>query len=359
MFGIGSLSTLQANILSRNTVSNTRGEVEKASVEIASGFKNDVAADLGLRSSETLALRASMSKTEEFILQGKLLESKMGYMSDVMTQIITYGQNLMNIAVGNKESLTPTATVMNTEAMAALNNITSMLNSSFNGEYIFAGTSTTKAPVTGYEKVSPLSGQSPKSVMDGILGGGISNSLDAATKINEIDAIFSGTNSVDPSRNFESTFYSGTPALNASGMPNPRVTAKISDSADLPYGVQANDAAMKSLLKGITMIAAMDPTKITDQDAYRAWMSEAVSSMNEGIAGVTTSLTDMGRQRSFLDDVGESHLSRKDIFNSRILNLEQVDPYEAATRLSALQTQLEATYSTTAKLAKMTILNYL
>ncbi|MFN2307540.1 MAG: flagellin, partial [Paracoccaceae bacterium] len=35
------------------------------------------------------------------------------------------------------------------------------------------------------------------------------------------------------------------------------------------------------------------------------------------------------------------------------------DPYEAATRLNQLQTQLEATYAVTARLSKLSFLNFM
>ena len=39
--------------------------------------------------------------------------------------------------------------------------------------------------------------------------------------------------------------------------------------------------------------------------------------------------------------------------------MEGVDPYEAATRLSALETQLQASYAVTARLSRMSFLNFL
>ena len=47
------------------------------------------------------------------------------------------------------------------------------------------------------------------------------------------------------------------------------------------------------------------------------------------------------------------------VLNSRVLALEAVDPYEAATRLQLLETQLQSSYVLTSRLANMTLLNYL
>ena len=51
--------------------------------------------------------------------------------------------------------------------------------------------------------------------------------------------------------------------------------------------------------------------------------------------------------------------ARIDIYQSRVLDLEGVDSYEAATRISLLETQLQATYAVTARLSQLSFLNYM
>jgi flagellar hook-associated protein 3 FlgL len=48
-----------------------------------------------------------------------------------------------------------------------------------------------------------------------------------------------------------------------------------------------------------------------------------------------------------------------DILTNHIGTLEGVDPYEASTRLSSLLTQVETAYAMTARIQKLTLLNYL
>ncbi|WP_368735617.1 flagellin [Escherichia coli] len=47
------------------------------------------------------------------------------------------------------------------------------------------------------------------------------------------------------------------------------------------------------------------------------------------------------------------------MLNSSVLDLEAVDPYEAANRVHALSTQIEASYALTVKLQSLSLLNYL
>ena len=50
---------------------------------------------------------------------------------------------------------------------------------------------------------------------------------------------------------------------------------------------------------------------------------------------------------------------QSDIMTKHISALESVDPYEASSRLSALMTQVETAYAMTARIEKLTLLNYL
>jgi len=47
------------------------------------------------------------------------------------------------------------------------------------------------------------------------------------------------------------------------------------------------------------------------------------------------------------------------ILTTQISNLEDVNPYEASTQVTNLQTQIETAYSLTAQLQKLSLVNYL
>ncbi len=47
------------------------------------------------------------------------------------------------------------------------------------------------------------------------------------------------------------------------------------------------------------------------------------------------------------------------ILTTQISNLESVDPYQASTQVTGLQTQIETAYSLTAQLQKLSLVNYI
>ena len=50
---------------------------------------------------------------------------------------------------------------------------------------------------------------------------------------------------------------------------------------------------------------------------------------------------------------------RNEILNREIVSLEGVDQYEVSTRITLLTTQLEASYSITARISRLNLMNYL
>jgi flagellar hook-associated protein 3 FlgL len=51
--------------------------------------------------------------------------------------------------------------------------------------------------------------------------------------------------------------------------------------------------------------------------------------------------------------------AQQKILNESVLDLESVDPYEAATRVNALMSQIETSYALTVQLQNLSLLNYL
>ncbi|MBO9428638.1 flagellin [Sulfitobacter sp. R18_1] len=352
-------STYHANVAGRRTVERTRSQLELIGKELATGLKADVAKELGMRSSQSIALRNSMDRTEQFIQSNKLTANKFELIADSTNTFQDKAQNFLNLAVSNQESQTPTVKAIQQEAVATMDALLSYMNTSFNGEFVFSGVDSDKITMNAWGETNPSTGYSPEGVMAGIVGAGPTSSGDAATKISEIDSIFDNTNTVNPGRNFEGTFFNGTTLLDGGGNPNPRKEAVVTESQNIKYGIQANDEQFREIFKGLAMLASTDVSEIDDPQAYQSWMREAVGSIASGISGINESQARLGKQQEYLDDEITRQEDKKSIYNNRIVSLEYADPYEAATKLQSLQTQLDATYATTARLSKLSFLNYM
>lgn len=353
------LSTMASLLEGQQNVAKLTAKVQQVGQELSTGLRANVYADLGQAATFTLQLRSQMDQTDAFITSNNLLGNKMQVISTSLGTVHDSAQGVLSAALANLSSPGDTASTLQQQAKAALDQITAALNTSYGGEYLFSGTSTDSPPVQGFTQASASTGQSPQDALTAVVGTGPTSAADAATKAADLDAVFSSTYSANPALNYEGTFYNGAPATDSSGNPNPRQTAVIAQGQTITYGVQANDPAIRNVLEGLGMLASTDASKITDQGAYQAWMKAAVAKLSSGVDGVTQAQSSLGSQQQLVDQTGTSQSTMKDVLNTRILGYEAVDPYTAASQLQALQNQLNATYQATAQLGQLSILNYL
>lgn len=352
------VSTLQLSLQSRKLVSDLNNRVADTTQELSTGYRKDVFADLGARSAQTLEFRNRMGRTEDFVVLNQVLEGKLEMMEDALTGVRDATQEFLNIAVGSAESPNQLARELQNQADATLNFVMAGLNMAYGGEYLMSGVATDTKPLQDIFTANPQTGQSPEDVINGIVAGGPVSALDAGTKIAQLDAVFSSS-AADPLDNFEATFFNGTPLLDAGGAANPRSVAQIDDDTRMNYGIQANDPAVREILKGLFMFASVDVTTLRDPATYQAWASEAVDAIATGLQGIDEARVQVGSHRKLLEDTVASQQARMDVYTARIVTLETADPYETAARLQNLQVQLEATYAATAKIGRMSFLNYM
>lgn len=355
---VNTTSTIYTLLSRQRQTAEVSAKLEAASHEVSTGMMADPYKSIGIRSAEALGLRAKMERNDGLMSANAVLQSRLDLTAETLGAIRKTGQDVLDLAVANRGSRAGTVTAIQGLARQALEQITSQLNTGYNGAQLFAGVAVDATPVQRVDTINPATGRSPKDVVDQVIGGTLVSAADANAKIAELKGIFADADP-DPARNFEATFYNGAPRLDAGGAPVARLATRIEEGETLEYGVQANDQGFRDLIRGLSMLAGTDASAITDDGAYDAWTSAAVDAMAGGIAEILQSEVKLGSQQKLLDYTIQSQKDRSDLYNSHVLALEGVDTYEAATRVSQLQTQLEATYSITARLSRLSFLNYM
>jgi flagellar hook-associated protein 3 FlgL len=356
---VTTLSTLTAAKFRRDTVGDIQSRLDIAGQEMSTGRKADIHAALGLRSSEALAVRSSAARNESYLAGNRLLENRLETMASTMKQVRATLQGLMEFAVANKGAEGPVRQQIADAARAAYDQVVSQLNAPYQGTQLFAGTMSGAAALQSWDEASGTTGLSPRDVLAGIIGGGLADAADAAAKVAETDLVFASANAVAPATNFEATFFNGTPLEVAPGVPAPRMSARIDLASTLDYAVQANDPAFARALQGLAMFASADPAAIADPGAYDVWIGAAIDAVSSGIDGVLEAEVGLGTQQRILAETIARQEDRGDLYARHTDKLENVDAFEAASRVQQLSTQLEAAYAVTARISRLSFLNYM
>ncbi len=358
-WNVSRVSSLQMSQFNRDYVSQATLALQKAGQELSTGLKADLFADLGPRASIALTLRAREENTQAYTTSNALLESKLEAMLASVDAVRNQTGDVLEISLVSSSSPSLGADALQAQARAALESTIATMNTSYNGDHLFSGTASDQAPLTRWGEVSARTGLSPEEVLSDIVGTGPTTVAEADAMISEIEAFFASANSADPDRNFEATMFNGTPLLNASGDPSNRITARINEGQELVYGVQANDEPFRETLKGLAMLSLVDVSQIGDSATYTRWMEAVNASLSSGSQGALESSSSIGFNQQVVATTQEQLNDMSLVQRTQISNFESVDPYEAATMVSSLETQLQASYNVTARLSQLSLLNYL
>ncbi|RVV96865.1 hypothetical protein EKE94_16090 [Mesobaculum littorinae] len=346
----GSLPSLFTNLTHRRQISDLGAQMERAAQEVSTGEKADLYRALGHKSAEAIELQALLQRTEGFVTGNKALAGRLGYEADVLKSARGVAEEVLALSVPNRDQPTETVRSLKSAADAALSRLVPMLNQSFAGATLFAGAATDTAPLRELDAADPATGQTPRDTLAALIDGPLRTQADVDAALQAIDGFFNDTGA---GPGYRGTLYLGARAEDGG------TGARIDETTRLASGFSADAPAARDILKGLVMIAGADPAAIEDPEAYAGWMDAAVGALSRGSTALLAAETRLGSQQATLDETIETQETRSDLLKQQIGTLRNVDPFEAATRLTDLQTRLQASYQVSAMLSRMSFLSYM
>jgi len=146
---------------------------------------------------------------------------------------------------------------------------------------------------------------------------------------------------------------------------SPRATqaARIDSGLTVAYGARADEDGLKSIVKALAVMSAVTFDDAGDNGAARN--TALVGRVDQMLTG-TNDLGPMGKLSSDLaaveqtvSDTTSRHQTAQSTLQGMLADTEGVDPNEVAVSLLQAQTQLQASYQTTALLSKLSLVNFL
>ncbi len=120
----------------------------------------------------------------------------------------------------------------------------------------------------------------------------------------------------------------------------------------------ANDASIRKLAMAYTMVADLGAAGLS-QSAYSTLVSKASSLVGAAVQGLNATQAQLGYAQQAVKRADDRISSQMDVIATHIGTLENVDPYETATRVNQLTTQLETAYTVTGRLQQLSLLDYI
>lgn len=334
----------------RQSILQNQRSLVAAQEEVASGRLADPGLALGSRTGRTVSLRQEHARLSTLIDANSTARTRLDTTQVALGGIREQAEAFLGALISAPEGGIGIST-LHDRAAAGLQGLIATLNGAIGNQHIFAGINTDAPPITDYFASPP--GASKQAVDNAFLTSfGMTQGNPAVGTISgtAMQSFLSGP--------FAAMFADPQWSANWSGASSQVMESRISATRVENTSVSANEPGFRKLAMGYTMIADLGAEGL-GAAAFDTVKDNAIRLISEGINEITAVQGRVGGVQARVTQANDRMSLQIDIFSREITSLESVDPFEAATRVTDLLTRLEAGYALTARLQRLSLLNYL
>lgn len=344
------VSLATASAATKVSADRLRAELARAQQELASGRRSDIGLVDGARSIAVSSARADISEIQTFLDANKITSSRLSAFENALGSLKDIAQGLQQQILGQGFGSTD-AKAISQAGLAALNQAIAVANTSFDGVYLFSGLNDGSRPLTEF---LPGSASAPAQALDQAFQSRFANLPGAQANVSIAPSDMQAFLDTVLAKMFESDGWTD----NWSKASDFGSEFRISNTVSLTYPAVGNSTGMRDLVESLTMVAGLGLDTLSS-DTRQAVMDRAAAKLGDAIAEITTTTAAVGLSRSTLEDASTLLSLRHDQMSVRLDEIEAADPAEIGARISTLSEQLQASYQVTAKLAHLSLINYL
>lgn len=132
-------------------------------------------------------------------------------------------------------------------------------------------------------------------------------------------------------------------------------TVPLSTAQNITYGISSNAKGFQELILGLRFAYAATQN-VTN---YKSYMAQGASLITQGLTDIRGIHSGLSSDNATLQSAKDTQATATTALKNQLGDLQNVDINDVAVKIQAFQTQLQASYSATATMTKLTILNYL
>jgi len=335
----------------RSQIMKQTSNLNKLQIEMSTLRKADIGLALGSQTGEAVSVRAEYNFLNSIKDTNKLTSSRLDVSQAAMGNINTNAQDVMASLIAVRDT-NGAANAALAEASSAMASMTSMLNTQQNGSYLFSGLNVGVQPMEDYF----AAGAANKNAVDTAFRThfGTSNPpTDAELAAITPAAMENYLDTVLPIQ-----FDNANWAANWSDASDTNTSVQIAINETITSSVSANEQAFRDLAEGYAMILSTGDARLSDE-TYRTVLDKAIEKIGGAINGVTDLMGVLGTSQQRLKRASEGLDIQTTLLNERINSLENVNKEETAVLLNSALTQLETSYAVSARMQRLSLLNYL
>lgn len=353
MTGFSALSRLDAG------AAMLRLRMETLTRQISDGRKGVYLGDIAPQVSRAIDLRADMNRRETYQSTISQTLSQADVAQNTLQQLSTIATRAYTLAQGVNAANTAGIAAAAEEARGALAQVAQLLNSQYNGQYIFGGQDASNPPIPDPDNIAS-SGMVTQ----------ITTAVQGLTAGNAA-AVSAATLAAASSDAAGTTPFSAYLSDPARGLTEARRAVPAADGQNVPYGLFANRNAAgvstgdttgswaRDLMRGLASLAALTPGQAALGTDFDALMVDVRQGLKDTTYGIAQEQGALGVTQKRLEGMATDHAEVTIALKTQLSEIEEVDPAETLTRLTATKTQLEASYQAISLMSSLTLTQFL
>ncbi|KWV49942.1 flagellar biosynthesis protein FlgL [Bradyrhizobium macuxiense] len=272
-------------------------------VQESSGQKSQDFGGYGSDAERVINLQVSVTRSQSYIDAASVADSKVQVMYSAvgtMTNIIT--QLRTQLSAATTANSTATTSVINS-AQQALSQMGGLLNTQYDGQYVFGGARTDAAPVS-------------------------------------LTSFSTGAGSLTTP---DTSYYQGDSEI---------ASVRVADNQSVSYGVTADNSAFEQVMRVLKFVG--NSTSLSSSD-----ITQALDLASNALDAVSTVQAKLSTAASQIETASSNQSDYQNFAQTLGGDLTNVDVAAVTAQLATYQTQLTASYSAIAKIQGMSLANYL
>ncbi|QPC91089.1 flagellar hook-associated family protein [Mesorhizobium sp. INR15] len=326
-----------------------QADLVKATKESSTGRVADVGLALGARTAQSVTFSRDLDRLNGIVDSNGLISARLSATQTSLGQLSTAAQSLLS-SLTSASSGDGANSITQSAGNSTLQQLTSILNTSVNGEYLFAGTNTDVKPINDFS----AAGSSAKAAFDAsfVARFGFTPADPAAANITAAQMDSFITNDVQPQ------FFGAGWQANWSNATDQQIVSRIALNENTPTSTSANQDGIRKLAMAATIVSSLMSSNVS-KAAKDTLISRSTTMVGEALSGIGQVQSQTGIIQKRVSDATDRMKTQVDLFERHILDLEGVDPAEAATRVANLTQHIENSFALTARLQQLSLLKYL
>lgn len=333
---VNSIGDMAQSFMLRRLTTNMKKEANTAAQELTTGYTANIGQKLGGDLTRLSGLEATLSRLTGYRVATDTAATTASAMQSVFDKIdaLTDGMGPSLLNAANSEN-TGVLQGLVGDAAERFDSVLSSLNTRIGDKTLFAG----------------IASDGPAVASSNVILSALEAAVTGAGAVTAVDIEAAVTNWFDSPTGFAIVGYLGNTGANA-------VAISAEDKVDL--GFTAADPAIRDTLKSLAMVALVHRgTVIPDSTTGMQLASSAGNALLQNQSDRTFLAGDLGFAQARIEQAQTRNEAEGSALQLARSDLLAVDPYEAATRMEAAQTQLETLYSVTARLSRLTLVDFL